>query len=180
MKVWRGLSNIEHADGRRENVVQSQCPVFGRDRRGGLEGRYLGQRMHTGIGAAGALGQYIFAGQPSNSRGECALDGGAAGLHLPAGEVGAVVGEDQFEIAHGWLRIRHGLSFVIHLCWFQQYRFAKGLVPPASRNALGRVRYTIALTIPFLRSKVLTLGREPASAEESKELWRGVLRNIRV
>ena len=40
------------------------------------------------------------------------MNGRAARLNLPAGKVGAVVGEDQFEIAHGIFRIAHGLTVI--------------------------------------------------------------------
>ena len=56
--------------------------------------------MHARIGPSRALWQYVFAGNPSNSRGQRALNAGGTGLDLPATEIGAVVGQDQFQIAH--------------------------------------------------------------------------------
>ena len=42
----------------------------------------------------------LFAGHPSNGQGQCALDGGSVRLHLPAGKLRAVIGQNQFEITH--------------------------------------------------------------------------------
>lgn len=56
--------------------------------------------MNSRIGAARPLGQYFFSCDSSNDRGKCALHRGRIGLHLPAGEFSAVIGESHFEIAH--------------------------------------------------------------------------------
>lgn len=98
-------TGFKDADGGREEVVEGARPVFTGDGGGGREAGDLGKGMDAGVGAAGALGEYVFAGQASNGRSECALDGGAAGLDLPPGEVRAVVGKDQSEIGHVLFRV---------------------------------------------------------------------------
>ena len=45
-------------------------------------------------------GRTFSPGHPSNGRGQCALDRGRLGLDLPSKELRAIVGQDQFEIAH--------------------------------------------------------------------------------
>src|SRR5277367_3549844 len=57
--------------------------------------------MNPSVGAPGALGQNLFAGHSSNSRGQSALDCGGVRLNLPSGEFRAVIGQNDFEIAHG-------------------------------------------------------------------------------
>src|SRR5208282_5498891 len=110
-------------------------PVLWRNRRRGRKARHLGQRVHARIGPAGALGQYIFPAQPSNGRGQRALHGRPAGLHLPAGEVCAIVRKDQFEIAHvlveSWAKMNPRVS------------------RPPSREVRRPVSYTISLTATF-------------------------------
>ena len=61
------------------------------------------ERVNSGIGTSGALRRDVFAGQPSNSGRQGALNGRQPGLDLPAGEVGAVVGEDEFKVSHDGL-----------------------------------------------------------------------------
>jgi hypothetical protein len=56
--------------------------------------------MYAGIGSARALRQYFFAGNPSDSRGESALDRRAVGLNLPTAKVRAVVSQRQLDVTH--------------------------------------------------------------------------------
>ncbi len=67
------------------------------------EGGDLGEGVDAGVGAAGALGEDGFAGDAVDCLGECALDGGQAGLNLPAVVGGSVVGEDGLPVRHGLL-----------------------------------------------------------------------------
>ena len=66
-------------------------------RNGSAQGkaRHLGQCVDSGVGAAGALRQRRLAGDAAQRGLQFALDGRQAGLHLPALEVGAVVGQGQ-------------------------------------------------------------------------------------
>jgi hypothetical protein len=48
------------------------------------------------------------------------LHGRAARLHLPAGEVGPVIREDQFEIAHMLFRVFCRVS-IINNCYFEDW-----------------------------------------------------------
>ena len=56
--------------------------------------------MDAGVGTAGALGQDAFADGAVDGVGEESLDGGQAGLDLPAVVRGAVVGEDELPVSH--------------------------------------------------------------------------------
>ncbi len=66
VEFGRGLGRLEHTDRRRQNVIERPDPVFRGNGRRGLKTRHLGQRVHARVGAAGALGQYIFRAQSSN------------------------------------------------------------------------------------------------------------------
>ena len=79
---------------------RASAQFFERNGRGGLKGRNLRQCVHSGVGTARSLRQYIFAAQPSNSRGERALHGRPAGLHLPARKIGSIIRKDEFEVPH--------------------------------------------------------------------------------
>ncbi len=94
----------EDADGWRESAVEGAEEVGGRDGGGEREGGDLGEGVDAGVGAAGALGEDGFAGDVVEGLGEGALDGGEAGLDLPAVEGRAVVGEDEFPVLHGFLQ----------------------------------------------------------------------------
>jgi len=56
--------------------------------------------MHASIGAAGAVNNGGVLGNASEHADDLALDGGLMGLHLPAVEVRAVIGDGELEIAH--------------------------------------------------------------------------------
>ena len=99
VKLGRNLAHLEHSNRRRQNVVQGFQKIFRWDRRPGRKRTHLCQCMHPGIGSPRPLRQDIFAGQSSNSRGECALDRRRVRLQLPAGEICAIVGQRQSEIA---------------------------------------------------------------------------------
>ena len=60
-----------------------------------LKAGHLAQGVNAGVGAARALGQRGFAGDPAQGGLQFALDGRLSRLNLPAAEVGAVVGQGQ-------------------------------------------------------------------------------------
>jgi hypothetical protein len=60
---------------------------------------HLRQRVHAGISAAGALRQDSFAGQLFENGHQRSLNRRAVRLHLPSGEVMAIVCKREFEIA---------------------------------------------------------------------------------
>ena len=91
---------FEDADGSGQGAIEGANEIGGRDARLKGEAGDLGKRVHAGVGAAGALGQRRLADDAPESRLQFALDGGFAGLDLPAVEVGAVVGESQFPRLH--------------------------------------------------------------------------------
>ena len=62
--------------------------------------RDLGEGVYAGVRAACAVDEDFFLGDLAGGFGDGALDGGLAGLDLPAVEGGAVVGDCEFEVAH--------------------------------------------------------------------------------
>jgi hypothetical protein len=60
----------------------------------------LSQRMHAGIGAAGALGKDALAHGAMDGIDQQTLDGGEAGLDLPAVKRCAVVRERELPVSH--------------------------------------------------------------------------------
>jgi hypothetical protein len=66
------------------------------------------------------------------------LDRGSSRLHLPARELGTVVGKDQFEIAHDLFRVPR-LSTIIH----SVYKVLRARLPKPA----VRVSYTISLVM---------------------------------
>ncbi len=167
VELGRGLGHLQHPDRSRQNMVQRRHPVFERNRRRGPKARDLGQRVHTRIGPARPLGQHIFPAQASNSRGQRALQGRPAGLHLPACELGAVIRKDESEIAHVVFRVLSCPSIFVGI--------RKVLLPP-SRKVRGRVSYTSSLTTNFaydLRSMESCLF--PALKEDCHERLQGTL-----
>ena len=87
----------EDADAGGEGAVEGAEEVGGGD--GGVEGEGgdLREGVDAGVGAAGALGENGLAGDVVEGVGEGALDGGQAGLDLPAVEGGAVVARVSFQ-----------------------------------------------------------------------------------
>ena len=63
---------------------------------GGFDGKrgYLAMGVDSGVGSSRPLWKDQFAGDVLDSLGECSLDGGKAGLNLPAVKWGSIVGED--------------------------------------------------------------------------------------
>lgn len=90
----------EDSNGGGEAVVEHGAKVGDWDRAGGLEGCDLSESVDSGVGAARALRQELFSGEALDDSGERALDGGLAGLDLPAVEGGAIIGESEFESTH--------------------------------------------------------------------------------
>ena len=89
----------------------------------GFEMRDLAEGVDSGVGAAGAVDGDALLGDFLEGVFEGALDGGDFGLELPAVEVGAVVGDGEFDVLHfragglshgrqGWLQGRRKLQAV--------------------------------------------------------------------
>jgi hypothetical protein len=57
--------------------------------------------MDAGVGASGALGQKLLSGEALDGLRQGTLDGGLAGLDLPAVKGGAIIGEGEFEGSRG-------------------------------------------------------------------------------
>ena len=99
----------EDADAGGEGAVEGAMEVGGGDGDGEGEGGDLAEGVDAGVGAAGALGEDGFAGDVVDGAGEGALDGGQAGLDLPAVEGGSVVREDGLPVRHrGYFGRYHG------------------------------------------------------------------------
>ena len=62
------------------------------------------------------------------------MDGSPAGLYLPAGEVGAIIRKNQFEIAHVFFRVLSCAGTIVSICPVGRYQRAR-----------RSVRYTILL-----------------------------------
>ena len=85
------------------------------DRAFGLKRRDLRESMHARVSTSRPLGQYVFARQTSNRCGQRALDGRASRLHLPARELGPIIGKDQFEIARNLFRVLECGCFILRV-----------------------------------------------------------------
>src|SRR5581483_2589792 len=96
----RYFSGFQRPDGGRKYVVQSYNQILLRDGRCGGEGRYLGQGVDSGIGASGALGKDLLAGDSGDGLCQRALNRAQAGLHLPAMEFRSIVREGELKVAH--------------------------------------------------------------------------------
>ena len=95
-----GVLGGEDADAGREEVVERAEEVCGRDGGGEDAGGYLAECVDAGVGAAGALRENAFAGDAVEYVAEGALDGGQAGLDLPAVVWGSVIGEGELPVGH--------------------------------------------------------------------------------
>ena len=99
MKLSIDLFGGKHPNRRRQCIVQSDDKIRGWNRRLGLKSCDLRQCVHAGIRAARSLRQELLAGDAFDRCRQRALDGVLIRLHLPAGEVGTVIGEHKFEVA---------------------------------------------------------------------------------
>jgi hypothetical protein len=101
MEGGRGLGDAVDADIGREEAVEGFLEVGGRDGVLEVEGGDLGEGVDSGIGAAGGFDADGGAFDFGEDLFELALDGGQAGLDLPAVVFGAVVGEFDADAAQG-------------------------------------------------------------------------------
>jgi len=89
-----------------QGSIESPQQVFRRNTGLENEAGYLGNGVHTGVGASRALGQRRFAGDAVEGSLEFALDSGIPRLYLPAVKIGAVVSEGELP------GLRSGAGFV--------------------------------------------------------------------
>jgi hypothetical protein len=101
MEGGRGFGDAVDADVRREEAIEGFLEVGGRDGVLEIEGGDLGEGVDSGIGAAGGFDADGGAFDFGEDLFELALDGGQAGLDLPAVVFGAVVGEFDADAAQG-------------------------------------------------------------------------------
>src|SRR4029079_724905 len=78
----------------------TEQPLPLRSRRGSVEVGHLMQRVHTGVGAPGAVDVHRLTGYLADCSGKHAFHAAASLLDLPADEVGAVVLETQCDSWH--------------------------------------------------------------------------------
>jgi hypothetical protein len=143
MKPIPRLMRLEHTNGRRQHIIQHPHQIFRWNRRFSCETCHLSQGVHTCIGPTRTLWQYFFRGNPSNSRGQCALDGGSIRLYLPPGEFRAIIGEYQLDIAHdSWSRLRR----TGHQTSLQSFT---NIYPKASASAPAKTFASDILFHPF-------------------------------
>src|ERR1700740_1576185 len=113
--------------------------------------------MHSRIGSSRPLRQYLFAGNPSNDRGNCALHGDGIGLHLPTGKFRSVIGDNHFEIAHAAIFRVAVRSSIIEAT----ESFGSNLPVPGARRNFNRV--LVRYTEWFPRNSVSRVGLSPIS-----------------
>ena len=100
MKIGAEFEGFDDANrGRQERIAGAL--EFGSGQGGvSFEMSDLAESVDAGIGASGGVDGERFAGELAEDIDKSALNGGLAGLDLPAVEVGSVVGESEFEGAH--------------------------------------------------------------------------------
>src|SRR6202140_5743792 len=140
MKIRRRFRYLQHPHRRWQNIIHRLQKISGWDRRLGDKCHDLRKRMHSRVSSPRALRQYLFAGNPSNDRGNCALHCDGIGLHLPAGKFRSVIGDDHFEIAHAAIFRVAVRGSIIEAT----ESFGSNLPVPGARRNFNRVlvRYT--------------------------------------
>ncbi len=93
MEIAAGPRCAEHADRGRECAVERAGEIRLRNRCRQRKRCHLGKGVHACIRAACALGQHVFAGDSGQCIAQFALHRHPVGLHLPAVEVGTVIGK---------------------------------------------------------------------------------------
>ena len=93
----------QHRDRMRAQMrIQPVADGVGLDDFPQIEMRDLPERMHAGVGAAGALDRHIFAGELPDRDFDFALHGRRIGLALPAGKRRTVILDQDFVARHGY------------------------------------------------------------------------------
>jgi hypothetical protein len=90
----------DDADGMRQHGIHAALKFGGGEIGMGFEMRDLAEGVDSGVGAAGAVDGDALLSDFLEGVFEGALDGGDLGLELPAVEVGAVVGDGEFDVLH--------------------------------------------------------------------------------
>ena len=99
VEVRRSFLDLEHGNIGRQQAVESTQNAFRRLIGPGVEMSYLARGVNSGVGAARSCGADGFAHKDLQGPCQFALDGTVLRLNLPAREVGAVVFEEQANIA---------------------------------------------------------------------------------
>ena len=101
MKAILDRDRLDHSHALGQLGIQRPAEHFRRQSRISLEARYLGQGMHAGIGPAAGQHRDPARGDLFDGVFQGFLDAPAVRLPLPAGEVGAVVGQGEFDGVQG-------------------------------------------------------------------------------
>lgn len=89
-----------------EGPIERATQIVRRDGSLQAETCDLGESVDAGVGAAGTLRERGFSRDAAESCLELALDGGQAGLHLPALKGGAVVGQSELPVLEAGIGLR--------------------------------------------------------------------------
>src|ERR1022692_3274320 len=106
MKIEVCLFGSRDADIARKQAVHGSRQIIHRDRIVNGECGHLRQRVNAGVGAPGASHWHWLAFDSRDHFLQSALDGGEAGLYLPAVIIGTVVGKLDLNSPHGQAAIR--------------------------------------------------------------------------
>ncbi len=110
VEAFRHFIDGKDSNGSGQPVIEHDAEVCDRNGAGGLKGCDLRKGVNAGVGAPRALGEKLLSGKALDDGGQGALDGGLAGLNLPAVKGRAVIGEREFEGA-GAHRLRNFQHF---------------------------------------------------------------------
>jgi len=100
VEVGAELEGFDDADGGGKQRIAGALELGGGEGGVRFEMSDLAEGVDAGVGASGGVDGEVLGGEFAEDVNESALDGGLAGLDLPAAEVGAVVGEGEFDGAH--------------------------------------------------------------------------------
>jgi len=99
-EIGASLLGRDDTNGRRKQRVQGALKLRRRERRLRAEAGHLAKSVHTGIRPASARQLDTLLGQAAEHGNYFTLDRWFIRLNLPAVEVGAVVGNREFEMTH--------------------------------------------------------------------------------
>ncbi len=94
------VGRLEHGHAVGQHRIEGPLKHFGRQPRLGAETDDLAQGMHAGVGPSAGQGRRPHAGNLLDRFFKGRLDGAAVLLRLPAGEIGAVIGQGELDGAH--------------------------------------------------------------------------------
>ena len=167
MKIASDPSGAQDTDSRRQNAVERTGKVGLGNGRRQCERCHLAQRVDACVGAAGALRQHFFAGNAGLVHRAIALHGQMVGLHLPAVEVGTVIGSTSFHVeASVCIRefpSRHGRRLRITQPWLRYTRQTDRIDPTSRERLAGQERNAFHTG---------NHGSSPSERAKTRVIWR--------